>query len=215
MSLIKAAHAQALLRPLDGQRAGASAATAAPSADPAILLGQRIAELEEELDLLKSGIGDRLEKARAEGLEAGRRERDEKSAERLALIGAGIEDALATWETKLSSTGQLAIIIAKGALSRLIGNPEWRSELIVGSIEKRIAATGKAAIVGVRVSGDDFSADEIAALGTNSGAKIEADPKLRSGECLVDLHMGYEELGVGAQWDRLAKLLDELATAAC
>ncbi|WP_294122208.1 hypothetical protein [Sphingomonas sp.] len=215
MSLIKAAHAEVLLRPPGGEQGGAGAAPIERAADPAILLGQRIAELEEELDLLKSGIGGRLEKARAEGLEAGRKQRDEKSAERLALIGDGIENALAAWEAKLSSTGQLAILIAKGALGRLIGNPEWRSELIVGSIEKRIAATDKAAIVRVRVSGVDFSADEITALGSTAGAQVEADPKLRSGECLVDLHMGHEELGVGAQWDRLAKLLDELATAAC
>ena len=215
MSLIKAAHAEALLRPLDSQRGGASDAAAAPSADPAILLGQRIAELEEELALLKSGISGQLQNARAEGLEAGRKERDEKSAERQALIGQGIEDALASWEARLSSTGQLAIFIAKGALGRLIDNPEWRSELIVGAIEQRIAAMEKAAIVKIRVSGVDFSADEIAALVITAGAKIEADPKLRSGECLVDLQMGHEELGMGAQWDRLAKLLDELATAAC
>ena len=214
MSLIKAADAGALFSPFGGEPV-AGALPPTPAVDPTILLQMHIAELEQELDLLKDGLDGRLAQARAEGLEAGRRERDQKSAERLALIGEGIERALTAWEAKLGSTDQFAILIAKEAVAKLVGNPEWRAEFIVGAIEKRIAAAGKAAIVGVRVSGADFSDAEVAALAVTASTRIEADPKLRPGECLVDLQMGHEELGVDAQWGRLAQLLNELAEAAC
>ncbi len=212
--LIKAGAAEGLLRPVGGQFLVDSISPVEP-ADTGHALETRIGELEDELAALKDALTARIEAAHREGLEAGRKERDERSADRLSLIEQGISQALSSWSERLKSTSQLAISVAKGALSRMVGNPEWRSEFIVGAIEQRMVALDRNGIVSIRVSAADFSTDEIEALGLTAGANITADDKLASGECLVELAMGHEELGISAQWGRLASLLDDLAEASC
>lgn len=212
--LLKAAAADAAIRPFP--KAGAALPSAAPfSADPMAALLARIAELEAELGRASAALPAKLDAAREEGRLAGLKERDQQSAKRLQHLERVGAEAVSAWTEQLAGSHGLAIEISRAVLGRMIANPDWRSELVREAIGRRLAELGARSLLSLRVSGEDFADGELDALAADPKLKIVIDPKLKSGDCVIDCAMGQIELGPAAQWRRVAMLLDELADSPC
>ncbi len=211
--VLKAVSASAAIRALPD---GAPARAVTPLAiDPMIALRARIAELEQQLAEQESAAGQRVEEARAEGRRAGLAERDESVAKRLILIEEALAAGLGAWSAELAASHGLAVEIARSVLDRMIGNAEWRSELIAHAIARRLAELDFRTLMSLRVSAEDFNEDDLAGLAPIGKVRVLADPGLASGSCILKLEMGEIELGPDAQWRRAALLLDELGAAPC
>jgi flagellar biosynthesis/type III secretory pathway protein FliH len=189
---------------------------AAPVRDP------RIEALEREVGELRAALAaQRLESeqavkaARAEGEREGRAAADDASDKRLALIGKGIESAVARWETRLVDLDGLAPALARAALGKLFDQGEDQKRFVAGAIVRQLRLLRRESLIAIRVSASDF-ADEsaLAALAAEAGTgsvRLLADRDLESGECRIDLQLGHIDVGAGTQWAQVAAFLDGLA----
>lgn len=212
--LLKAELAGAHSRPFG--LATSKAAPAGPAGtDPFASFEQRIGELEAELAALEKAVPGLVAEAREEGRKEGLEERDEAAAKKLALIEAGLTEAIAGWTQRLEAMNALSVQVASTVIQKMTGNPDWRGDFLAHAIAVRLAALDASTVIAVKLSPADISAEEITALNADSKIVIEASNELEAGQCIIALQMGEIELGPAVQWRRAAKLLDALAGDPC
>jgi type III secretion protein L len=173
----------------------------------------RIAELEAELASIAEELPAKLERAREEGSTAARKERSEAEAQALKALAEVLKQAHASWDERLSSWEGAACGIAKAALEQMFTAAGPRAEFVEAAIARQLERLDASMIVRIRVSGDDFAGDaRLARKAKAVGARValERDPALKSGGCVIDLKLGHVDVSPGAQWTRLAGLLDRL-----
>jgi flagellar assembly protein FliH len=189
---------------------------AAPNRDP------RIEALEREIEELRAAlVAQRLDSeqavkaARTEGERQGRTAAGDASDKQLALLGKGVDSAVAQWEARLGDLDGLAPALARAALGKLFDEGEDQKRFVAGAIARQLRLLRRESLIAIRVSARDF-ADEpsLAALGAEAGTgsvRLVADGDLASGECRIDLQLGHIDVGAGTQWNQVAAFLDGLA----
>lgn len=178
------------------------------------LLRAELAAYEAELAEFKAGLPAILAAEFDRGRKVGIQERDQSAAKKLAAVEAGLVAATKTWVEELKGMNALAVEICRSVLGRMIGNPDWRSELIREAIDARVSQLDHSCVMDIRVSSADFPQVAAAPAFEANGIKVRPVENLSSGQCIFDLKMGQHDLGPDAQWARIAALLDQLSDEA-
>ena len=170
-------------------------------------LHQRLANAENEADL-------REDAAFARGRREGEDLATGETEKRLELLRAGLEAMQHTHANRLAEYELLALQLARTAMGRVFTDDSLQAELVAETIARKLAATKRELVMGLRVSPRDFrSDDELRALGAQfPGLRIEQDERLEAGGCAVDLRLGMIDLGLPGQWQRLTAFFEELGT---
>lgn len=189
------------------------AAIADPRDDEIARLRLLLAEREAEI----SAHAEALDAARAEGVETGRKDAEDKfEHDREAALSAlreGIEAARQALASSLERTEALALMLVRQALEKLFDDPGGRLTTIGALIARQLAEIGRDMVVGIEVSRLDFpDTREIAALAETlqvDPALVCASLDLSEGQCRMRLKLGAIDLGVDRQWGAVRALLDE------
>lgn len=188
----------------------------APAGDP------RIEALEREIETLRSALAAQrteseqaVKAARAEGEREGRTAAGDAADKQLALLGKGLDSAVAKWETRLGDLDGLAPALARAALAKLLDDGEGHAGFVAGLIARQMRLLRRDSLIAIRVSARDFKDEQaLAELGEAAGTgsvRLIADGDLESGECRIDLQLGHIDVGAGTQWAQVAAFLDGLA----
>lgn len=208
--LIKGAAAQSVRPFLD-----APAFVPAPAGDPRLdALERENEELRAALAAQRTASEKAVAAARTEGERQGKADAGDAIDKQLALLGKGVEAAVAAWEDRLADLDDLAPSLARSALGKLLDDSGGHSRFVAGVIARQMQTLRRESLLAVRVSARDFKDEEaLAALGNEAGTgsvRIIADADLASGECRIDLQLGHVDVGAKTQWAQLAAFLDDL-----
>ncbi|HEX8223872.1 MAG TPA: hypothetical protein VF605_08660 [Allosphingosinicella sp.] len=189
---------------------------------PAPGLDPRIEALEREIDRLRAALAAQraeseqsVKAARTEGEREGRAAAGDAADKRLALLGKGLDSAVATWEARLGDLDGLAPALARAALAKLFDDGEDHKLFVAGVIARQMRLLRRDSLIAIRVSARDFEDEQaLASLGSEAGTgsvRLVADGDLEPGECRIDLQLGHLDVGAGTQWAQVAAFLDGLA----
>jgi flagellar assembly protein FliH len=145
----------------------------------------------------------------AKGAEAGRREFDTR-LERLDRLLASIEhkrdDLLEVLEDDLVELAFEAIVL-------IAGDTSLRRDLAVETVRRVLSARPDSHILAVRVAPEDFDlidgSESAAAAGLGSRIKLQSDPDIRLGGCVIDTAQGSLDARLEVQLDKLRAALLE------
>lgn len=177
------------------------------------LLEARVAALEAEIAEASEGLPQLLEIARKDGAREALKSRSDVDEKKLEQLGIGISKAIANWAERLASLEGFSATITRSVLEAVFADSTDRCRAIESALRRRLDHLDAQSIVQVRVSSEDFSsAEALEVLTTELGAKLSivGDPKLKSGECVLDLKLGHMDVGPAGQWLRIAQFLDRL-----
>ena len=219
--LIKAGSAAAglILAPF-GNGAEAKAVRAPPKQPEQHPLERKIARLREELADLEGQIAkhdDELAQARVAAELAGREAAEaEFEADRAAAterLEHGIAEARKDLKMAFEQAQALALLVARGTLDKLFGDPGERTQVIAALLSEQLERVGRELVVAVDVSRLDFpDTSELKELSTRLGLRpgiLEARVDLDEGACRMRMRLGTIELGIDQQWGAVRALIDE------
>ena len=219
--LIKAGSAAAglILAPF-GNGAEAKAVRAAPKQPEQHPLEREIARLREELADREAEIAkhdDELAQARVAAELAGREAAEaEFEADRAAAterLEHGIAEARKDLKMAFEQAEALALLVARGTLDKLFGDPGERTEVIAALLSEQLERVGRELVVAVDVSRLDFpDTGELKELSKRLGLGagiLEARVDLDEGDCRMRLRLGTIDLGIDQQWGAVRTLIDE------
>ncbi|KQN21424.1 hypothetical protein ASE86_14455 [Sphingomonas sp. Leaf33] len=154
--------------------------------------------------------------AYAEGRREGLAVVKTREADRVAAIARGVAEEAARFEERFALIDSLAAALARACLDRIFARPDAMAAMVTDALARHVATLRDDTVLSVRVSGTDF-ADTVAldeAVRTaGARATVAIDRDLPAGACRVAARLGQVDLDVPAQWDVLARLLDDMATA--
>lgn len=195
----------------DRARAEEFAAPLAPEevSDGVALASGRIEALQHALKAKEVEAAALREAALEEGRQLGRAEATDRQADRLKALEQSLSEAGAAVQEKLAEHEEQAIIIAKAALARILGDQSQFAGLVaetVGLWRHRLENT---TILRVIVSPLDFSSEgDLASLQLRLGnLDITTAPKFASGECRFVLAMGEVDLSLPRQAAAVERML--------
>lgn len=178
----------------------------------------KIAQLEAEVVRLHEALarteGDAkkaVEVAHQKGVAAGLGQAEDREMDRLEALRSGLDGASERFEAALATLEGLAPQLAKASLEKLFGAVDDWSPMVEAMLERQFATLRRASVISVSVSPNDFA--DTRAVGALSGRALRAaiDPELRAGAARIDCKLGQIDLDVRAQWDAVARLLDEMS----
>jgi type III secretion protein L len=174
------------------------------------LLEQRIVELQESLAAEGERHRKDLERARKESARVALEQRSDAEERAIQTLTEASAAANAAWNKRLHSWEATAIAIARAVLEKIFADADERSALVESCIKHKMRLLEKGSVARLRVSGTDFP--DLTPLGADLTDVIEvvSDAALGTGECIVDLKLGQIDLGLDAQWARVAQLLEAL-----
>jgi len=115
---------------------------------------------------------------RDEAYEAGLKEGAERAADdaerRLARLGEMGEEALGAWRGRIAELDELAVALARGAVSKVFSPHADLADLIGRAIEAKVSQLQNQAVVAIRVSTADFESSAALAAVT-AGVEIVID----------------------------------------
>jgi len=221
-SIIKASDALSatIVRPL-GQlhRPVGPAPSSAPLPDPLIAALQsqlkeataRIAGQSDQMRSLRKECDAAYAEGEQAGRKAGRAEATTREAERLEILEAGVEAALATFSERLASAEQIGRLLAREGLRKLVGEDADRLGLIANLLNEQMRQIDAGSVVRIEVSRADFADDAaLEALSRRIGGSrfaVVAADHARAGDCRIVLMLGALEVGLDQQLGRLAAVL--------
>lgn len=178
-------------------------------------LSRRLEERDGEIERLKIDVGRAFREGEAEGRKTGLKEGEERRVEALALLESGIQEAQRRFSDELTSLEGLAAALANEGLSKVLGEPAYRAELVRGTIQHHLKAIEAKSVVRIEVSRDDFPepaqldqfVDSIGLAGTDFQSSAELD----AGDCRIKLTLGALDIGIDQQRTRLETALTDLA----
>jgi flagellar biosynthesis/type III secretory pathway protein FliH len=185
-------------------------------------LQKRIAILEGDLrqsETANAGLRAEVEatfvQGKAQGHEEGFAAAEKREGERLSLLESALHDGLEVLATSLASLERLSLLLARDALEIILGDPDYRREILEKIIASQVAKIEKAALVEIAVSAEDFPEKRpLSALAKRSGigsATMVASSDISSGNCLMKLRLGSQEIGLQQQWGALRDRFAELS----
>lgn len=192
-------------------------------ADVALLAARaRIAELEravadlvERHEAAQTETERAFERGREAGRAAGKSEAIVQDAERLRRLENAIRLARGDLGTVLEGTERLSLLIARDCLDVLLGETDYRSEVLTRLIRSQVAQTDQGSIVEIRVSQEDFpdvaAIERLCATAGGGRVTVVADRSFASGECNMTLILGQADIGLRQQWGSIRRLLSDMA----
>ena len=206
---------------LDGGLPSALPASApdARQTDPIAEEIGRLRALVEEKEAENAALSEAVDKARAEGEEAGRIAMElefEDGRERaLELLEAGIGMARESLDEFLVRAEILALEVARTALNKLFGQDDGREAAVVDLVRHQLSHIERQSLVAIEVSRLDFpDTREVAALAERMGvdaAMLAASDELNAGGCRMRMKLGTIDVGLDQQWVAIRELLDSMA----
>lgn len=164
---------------------------------------------------LRRDIDRALIDGEAAGRKAGQEEANDRQAERLAALQAGVAEATQSFADQISSLERLAALLAHESLGKILGDERHYADLLTRALRVRLDEIEARAVISVEVSRTDFpDPSRLASLSAAVGhpeLDIRACEDLNSGGCRVRLRLGALEIGIGQQWERLGEALLGLA----
>jgi flagellar biosynthesis/type III secretory pathway protein FliH len=149
------------------------------------------------------------------GREAGLKEAADRQTEMIDALEKGVAAAVINFDAALARTSDLAIAIAHEALAKILGDPAPYSDMTARIITDQLLRLNGQKAVQVRVSAADFPhAEQLETLGVRTGSgglEMVSSPRLKPGECEIQLSLGSLEVGAPQQWSRLSGVLREAA----
>jgi type III secretion protein L len=178
-----------------------------------MLLEARIAELEGELRAQSEALPKALSKAREEGARQALEKRSEAEALALKALKEALSAAQQIWSARLESWESLSIRIARAVLGQVFADGDQRAQQILSAIGARMQRLEAGSALRISVSPNDFGDPEQlarAAEEITGHVELVSDPKLKSGDCIIDLKLGHVDVGLDAQWTRISELLERV-----
>ncbi len=219
--LIKAGSAAAglILAPF-GNGAEAKAVRAAPKQPEQHPLEREVGRLREELAGREAQIAkhdDELAQACVAAELAGRETAEsEFEADRAAAterLEQGIAQARNDLKQAFEQAQALALLVARGTLDKLFGDPGERTEIISALLSEQLERVGRELVVAIDVSRLDFpDTGELKELSERLGLRpgvLEARVDLDEGTCRMRMRLGTIDLGIDRQWGAVRALIDE------
>lgn len=155
---------------------------------------------------------DELTLLKAQAKQAAAEEFRQDDARRLELLAQGLERSVAAFESQLlAQSRELAPLLARHALERLVRVNETEADWLARAIERRLDALGSQTVIGVDVAAADWSEALVAQLRRRLGDAVvlSRDASLSSGSARIGLRLGEVTVDPGAGLDQLLKALDE------
>ena len=207
-ALLKGRHAQGGVAALPAAaRQRGTVAPALPMPDP------RLGELEAEIARLEAVLADEKRQS-ARAIEQARREGREQATaddeDRSRMVAQGLADAHKAWNARLADIDLLAVKLARVALAKVFGDAPDMGDRVARTIAHHLGELTADAVVGVRVSGSDFSETMLDELGARIGlgrGRLSVDPDLDEGACRIDLKLGGIDLEPARQWTIIDRAL--------
>ena len=185
-----------------------------PAPDP------RLAVMEAEIERLKAAL-ETQKRAAAEAIEAAREEGRAAAvaddARRTKLVERALGEARQAWDTRLGELDILAVKLARAALAKIFGQDADRAEQVAQTVAHHLQGLAADAVIGVRVSAEDFPGDALAALGARldvARSRLVVDPDLGPGGCQIDLTLGAIDVEPARQWAVIDRALAAMERAA-
>jgi flagellar biosynthesis/type III secretory pathway protein FliH len=168
-----------------------------------------------EITLLHAEIEQAHKRGLEEGRERGRSEAEDRQASRVALLERSLGLAQESVADGIKALEQLAVLLARDCLDIILGNADYRSELVTEIVRTQAVRVERAMLVDVKVSREDFSDQEsLNAIAERAGVTtsvLSTKTDMPSGDCLITLRLGSIDVGLGRQWGVLRETLDQIA----
>ncbi|KRC78104.1 hypothetical protein ASE13_17290 [Sphingomonas sp. Root241] len=181
-------------------------------------LRAQLASLEKKLAEVEAAATEAVGIAREEGRSQGLREAEDREAERVSMLGAGIDIAIGDWKKRLEDWDGLAAALAGAALGKIFEPHDDLKERVTRMLARQLREIRRASVVAIHVSRNDFSdGDALDLLGRRlcaDGASlaIEVDPELEAGASRIACRLEQIDLDARAHWSKILRLLDEMAS---
>lgn len=176
-------------------------------------LGARNKALEIELQETKRGIPKLLDQAREDGAKIALEARSDAEARNLKRLEECLGEALSSWSERLARLDGLAASLCRSILEQVFVEGADRVDALDSAIKRRLALLDGQKVISLRVSDADFPSVEALdafAGGLDGSLIIQTDASLEAGECVLDLNLGHIDVGLAAQWFRVAEFLDRI-----
>lgn len=180
---------------------------------------RRLAALENEIARLK-GLLDKQEREAARAIEAARKEGRADAiaddAKRTKLVERALGEARDAWDARLEALDILAVKLARAALAKMFGDDAELGDLVTRTIAHHLGGIAAEAVVGVRVSAEDFPGEAIDALAARldvARSRLSIDPDLGAGGCRIDLTLGAIDVEPARQWAVIDRALAAMERA--
>jgi len=177
--------------------------------------GSRLADLQRQVEQIPALVRESAAEGEAKGYEAGLTAAARLETERLDQLTSAIERALGDWRRQLTELDSSALLIARTALSKILGGETAYQNLLPDLIRRQVENLDADSIVCVEVSEVDFPhEDQLIALRNTIGVfrlSLKSLPDLRGGDCRIRLTLGAIDAGVTQQWSTLSELIEDLA----
>lgn len=179
----------------------------------------RLATMEAEIERLETVI-ETQQRAAAEAIEAaykeGRAEAVAEDAKRTKLVERALGDAREAWDARLGELDILAVKLARAALAKIFGDRADLAGLVAETVAHHLQGLAADAVVGVRVSAEDFPGEALDALGARldvARSRLAIDPDLGAGGCRIDLKLGAIDVEPARQWAVIDRALAAMERA--
>ncbi len=152
------------------------------------------------------------------GLEEGARNVTRQAAASIELLSDGIDRAVAQLAEESRAMEQLAVALARTALTRIFGDRSHCPEMVIEIIHHQLEMLAKDMVLHIDVASADFKdaadhANSFAAL-EQQGISIQQRDDLASGDCEMRLRLGTLDIGLDQQWSKIRAHLDQLVQEA-
>lgn len=171
------------------------------------------AALRAEADRLGPAVAKAREEGRDEGMAAGRREAEDRSAALVELVSGTAAEGLDALRAQVAALADMAGGLAAAALERVVLDPDLRREMVLQTARRAVEQTFADAVVKIEVSSVDFPDPELVRRATPPGCETVARDDLPSGACRLVLRMGEADLDLHGQVVRLRAVLQGGAVA--
>lgn len=192
------------------------------AAEPVVerpVLDPRLATMEAEIERLQTALQTQKRDA-ASAIEAARKEGREEAvadeAKRTKLVERGLAEAREAWDARLENLDILAVKLARAALAKMFGDSADLGDLVTRTVAHHLGGLAADAVIGVRVSAEDFPGDAIEMLGSRidlARSRLAVDPDLDAGGCRIDLKLGAIDVEPARQWAVIDRALAAMERA--
>jgi len=174
-----------------------------------------VRERDEAIRALQSDVERAFKQGKEEGRSAGFAQAEDRQAERLSLLEAGIRAAQAKLSENMTSLDRLSVLLAQDCLDILLGSGADRADVVRRIIAAQVGQIDKSMLLEIEVSREDFpDGESLVALARKVGlptTMLAAGHGLASGDCMINLCLGRMNVGLRQQWGVLKDLLTQMA----
>lgn len=205
----------AAMPPAEAVSAPAAATLPDPRDAELARMSAEIERLKEQREADAAASARAIEKAWAQGRDAGLAEAETRESDRMAALGGALRATSDAFAARLEILDALAPALVRAALSKLFDNVTDWSAPVEAMLNRQLAALRRGTLIAVRVSPQDFpdtaALDALCTMVGLEGVELSTDRELRAGASRIECRLGQIDLDVREQWQALSALLEEMA----